>query len=165
MTITKKGETPVKESSLLASPEPITMYLLLREIFQYCTSVMSRGRLIGLITAVFTPFGLDTNINQILIASKRYHPRQAGGEKVPELALGAFCGPCWGKELLFCPKKSKKTHLLEVHFPRSPPMLFVVCKSSSPCSFHQDSPGRAGRVFGKFFNTALALCLEGGLSA
>ena len=63
MTITKKGETPVKESSLLASPEPITMYLLLWNIFQYCTGAMSRGRLIGLITAVFTPFGLDTNIN------------------------------------------------------------------------------------------------------
>ena len=40
-------------------------------IFQYCTGAMSRGRLIGLITAVFTPFGLYTIINQILIASKR----------------------------------------------------------------------------------------------
>ena len=63
MTIAKKGETPVKESSLLASPEPITMYLLLWNIFQYCTGAMSRGRLIGLITAVFTPFGLYTIIN------------------------------------------------------------------------------------------------------
>ena len=62
MTITKKGETPVKESSLLASPEPITMYLLLWNIFQYCTGAMSRGRLVGLITAVFTPFGLYTII-------------------------------------------------------------------------------------------------------
>ena len=31
-------------------------------IFQYCTGAMSRGRLIGLITAVFTPFGLYTII-------------------------------------------------------------------------------------------------------
>ena len=65
MTIAKKGETPVKESSLLASPEPITMYLLLWNIFQYCTGAMSRGRLIGLITAVFTPFGLYTTINSV----------------------------------------------------------------------------------------------------
>ena len=64
MTITKKGETPVKESCLLASPEPYhnVTFLLLWNIFQYCTGAMSRGRLIGLITAVFTPFGLYTII-------------------------------------------------------------------------------------------------------
>ena len=40
-------------------------------IFQYCTGAMSRGRLVGLITAVFTPFGLYTIIIYSFILFKR----------------------------------------------------------------------------------------------
>ena len=90
------------------------------QISQYCTGAMSRVRLIGLITAVCTPFGLDTSINQIRIASTRCYPRRAGGERCRSWLLGAFGGPCWGKELLFCPKSPKKSQIW-VHFPRSPP--------------------------------------------
>ena len=83
----------------------------LRNIFHYCTGAMSRVRLIGLITAVCTPFGLDTSINQIRIASTRCYPRRAGGERCRSWLLGAFGGPCWGKELLFCPKSPKKSQI------------------------------------------------------
>ena len=41
----------------------VTMFTLWN-ISQYCTGAMSRVRLIGLITAVCTPFGLDTSMNK-----------------------------------------------------------------------------------------------------
>ena len=111
MTITKKGETPVKESSLLASPEPITMYLLLWNIFQYCTGAMSRGRLIGLITAVFTPFGLYTIINQILIASNDNIRAKQEGKRCRSWLVSVLWSML-GKGTPLQPQKSKKNPLL-----------------------------------------------------
>ena len=112
---------------------------------------MSRVRLIGLITAVCTPFGLDTIINQIRIASTRYYLRQAGGERCRSWLMWAFGGPCWGKELLFSPKSPRKTPYFKFIFPGAPNVVLLFARVPVPVPFIETAPREGGKGLWNIF--------------
>ena len=63
------------------------------------------------------------------------------------------------------PKSPRKPIYFKFIFPGAPQCCLLFARVPVPVPFIKTAPGRAGRVFGKFYNTALALCLEGGSSA
>jgi len=84
---------------------------------------------------------------------------------MPELASERFVVHAGERNSSSAPKVQEKPLTLS-SFSQEPPMLFCYLQEFQSLFLSSRQPqGRAGRVFGIFFNTALALCLEGGLSA
>ena len=84
---------------------------------------------------------------------------------MPELASERLVVHAGERNSSSAPKVQEKPLTLS-SFSQEPPMLFCYLQEFQSLFLSSRQPqGRAGRVFGIFFNTALALCLEGGLSA